>query len=265
MNVSRNISFPTADGGSELLDLYRPSGPPPAGGWPVIMAIHGGGWFHYSKGPYGRRIASAFVSRGFAVVAPGYLLSRRVSPTWPINLEDVQSAVRWTSTQGVSLGLDPKRIVAMGESAGGHLAEMLGTGSTATLDSGVSDRVSAVVSFSGPADLASLFRQSPQAGARESRFLGGPPNAVPDAYKAASPVDQVRSGDPPMLLIHGQADPLVPASQSREMYSALLAAGVPSRLILLPGAAHALNFPLRYSNLIPQILAFLDQAWNHES
>lgn len=260
INLSRDIPFPTVNGRTEYLDLYRPSSQPPAGGWPIIVAIHGGGWFKFGKNEYGSRIASAFVSRGFAVVAPNYLLSKPGSPTWPINLEDVQSAVRWTRSQAGLLGLNPDRIVAMGESAGGHLAELLGTGSVATPDTGVSDRVSAVVAFSGPSDLTSLFQQSPEAGARASRFLGGPPSALPAAYKAASPVDQVRPGDPPMFLVHGSADPLVPVAQSQEMSNALAAAGVPHRLVVLPGGTHNINFPFRYADLIPQILAFLGQS-----
>lgn len=258
--LSRDVPFPTVNGRTEYLDLYRPSGPPPAGGWPVIVAIHGGGWFKFGKNEYGSRIASAFVSRGFAVVAPNYLLSKPGSPTWPINLEDVQSAVRWTRSQAGLLGLNPDRIAAMGESAGGHLAELLGTGSVAAPDSGVSDKVFAVVAFSGPSDLAALYRQSPEAGARAARFLGGPPSALPAAYNAASPVDQVRPGDPPMLLIHGSADPLIPVAQSQAMSNVLAAAGVSHRLIVLPGATHNINFPIRYADLIPQILAFLDQS-----
>ena len=263
IDVSANIPFPTVEGRTELLDLYRPQGQPPAGGWPVIVAIHGGGWYHYSKNDYGRRIASGFVSQGFAVVAPNYLLSKRVGQTWPTNLQDVQSAVRWVRAQADNLGLDTTKIVAMGESAGGHLAEMLGTGSSATPDWTAADRVSAVVAFSAPSDLVTLYNQSPDAGSRASRFLGGPPDAQPAAYQAASPVDQVAPGDPPMLLIHGSADPLVPVDQSYEMNKALTAAGVPDRLIIIPGGDHDLDFPTHYSNLIPQILAFLGDAWNH--
>jgi acetyl esterase/lipase len=258
--VSRDIPFPTVNGRTQYLDLYRPSGPPPAGGWPVIVAIHGGGWYKFGKSEYGSRIASGFVRRGFAVVAPNYLLSRPGRPTWPINLEDVQSAVRWTRARADALGLNPNRIFAMGESAGGNLAELLGTGSEATPEMGVSDRVTAVVAFSGPSDLVTLFQQSPAAGSRAVRFLGGPPGAVPAAYRAASPVDQVRPGAAPMLLIHGSADPLVPVAQSQEMSDALAAAGVPHRFIRIPGGTHDLNFPIRYANLFPQILAFLDES-----
>ncbi|ODT97912.1 MAG: hypothetical protein ABS79_06745 [Planctomycetes bacterium SCN 63-9] len=264
MMVSRNIEYPSLNGRTNRLDVYRPTGNPPAGGWPVILAIHGGGWYHFSKRQYGQRIATAFVRKGFVVVAPNYLLSRQVSPSWPMNLEDVRSAVRWTRNQASSLGIDVNRIVAMGESAGGNLAELLGTGTQAISGSGQSDRVSAVVSFSGPADLRTLYQQSPDAGSRAVRFLGGTPSAVPESYSAASPVDQVSPGNPPMLLIHGSADPLVPVGQSKEMDAALTAAGVPHRLIILPGGTHAINYPGRYSNLTPQILAFLNEAWNHK-
>jgi dipeptidyl aminopeptidase/acylaminoacyl peptidase len=67
-----------------------------------------------------------------------------------------------------------------------------------------------------------------------------------------------------MFLIRGSADPLVPVAQSQEMSDVLAAAGVSHQLIILPGGTHNVKFPLRYANLIPQILAFLDESWNHK-
>lgn len=262
--VARNISFPTTAGRSQSLDFYRPAGEPPPGGWPVVLAIHGGGWYRFSKDRYGARIAAEFTKRGFAVVAPNYLLARSGNATWPANLEDVQAAVRWIRGQSASMGLNASRIVAMGESAGGHLAELLGTGTSAVPGSAESDQVAAVVALSAPSDLSTLYRRSPAAGVRAVRFLGGRPNSLPSTYIAASPADQVRPGSAPMFLIHGSADDLVPVAQSVRMNAALAAAGVPHQLVVLPGGTHKLDFPGRYANIIPRILAFLDASWNHK-
>jgi acetyl esterase/lipase len=257
--VFRNITYPTQAGPAQQLDVYTPRGPAPVGGWPVIVAIHGGGWRRYSKQEYGPRIASAFAPAGYAVVAPNYLLSRPARPSWPVNFGDVQSAVIWVKANSATYGFDTNRVVAMGESAGANLANLLGTESGTNRPASVQ----AVVSFSSPTDLASLVSVSPQVGWAAAQLLGGLPTNLPQLYDAASPVDQVGPGSAPTLLIHGGNDPLVPVSQSIELAGALKAAGVPNRLIIVRGAGHDLNFPVNTPpDLTTQILEFLDVTWN---
>ncbi len=263
--VDRNITYTDASGEPEQLDVYVPTGNPPAGGWPVIVAIHGGGWRKQDKRDYGPRIASAFVPQGYVVVAPNYPLSSPGNPTWPMNIEDLQAAVRWVRQNAGTFDLDAGRIVAMGESAGANLADLLGTGSPSAgpATSVDSAAVEAVVSFSAPTDLAALYTASPAAGVAVAQMLGGPPAAVPGSYAAASPVDQVSPGDPPTFLVHGANDPLVPVSQSEELAAALTSAGVPNQLVVIPGAGHDLDFPIKTPrNLVFQILEFLDTTWN---
>ncbi len=263
--VYRNITYTAAFGQPEQLDVYVPKGIPPTGGWPVIVAIHGGGWRKQDKKDYGPRIASAFVPHGYVVVAPNYPLSSQGNPTWPINIEDLQTAVRWVRLNAATFDINAGQIVAMGESAGANLADLLGTGTpfagpASSVDSAA---VEAVVSFSAPTALAALYAASPQAGVAVEQFLGGPPAAVPGNYVAASPVDQVSPGDPPTFLVHGANDPLVPVSQSEELAAALTRAGVPHQLVVIPGAGHDLDFPIRTPrNLVFEILAFLDTTWN---
>ena len=121
------------------------------------------------------------------------------SPTWPINLEDLQTAVGWIRSNAGTFHINSGEIVAMGESAGANLANLLGTGSPSVGISGPTgpDAVEAVVSFSSPTDLIAMFNASPQAGAAAAQFLGGTPSELPQSYIAASPVDQVSPGDPP--------------------------------------------------------------------
>jgi acetyl esterase/lipase len=258
--VTRNISFPTVDGQSEQLDVYEPFTPAPLGGRPVLVAIHGGGWRRFDKSGYGERIASGFVSQGYVVVAPNYQLSAPGNPTWPVNFEDVQAAVRWVRGNASMLGINPGEIAAIGESAGANLAALLGTGSPGGSMGAVSPEVNAVVAFSTPADLAALQSESPLAAIAATQFLGGTPEQVPANYVAASPIDQVSHSDPPMFLVHGREDPLIPVSQSKDLSAALGAAGVRHQLVLVNGG-HNLDFPVHYSKLIPQILEFLDTTW----
>ena len=256
----QNVSFPTVDGQSELLDVYTPHSPAPAGGFPVIVTIHGGGWRRFNKTEYGLRNANVFTRDGYVVVSPDYVLSAPRSPTWPVNFEDVQAAVRWVRSDAGTLGINPSEIAAEGESAGANLAALLGTYSTQNSGDEVSAAVDAVVAVSTPTDLTTLYSESRFAGFAAAQFLGGSPEQVPANYVAASPIDHVSAGDPPMLLIHGRQDPLIPVSQSEEMQAALTAAGVRNDLLLVNGG-HGLDFPAHYSNLVPDVLEFLSATW----
>ena len=260
-----NVPFPTVNGGSERLDVYLPAGPWSAVGRPVLIAIHGGGWRRFSKDGYGSRIARAFVREGYVVVAPELCPLVRNRPTWPVNLEDVQAAVSWVRQNAGALGIDPNRIAAIGESAGANLAALLGTSSVTAPGGGPSSSsaVDAVVAFSTPTDLTSLQTESPLAAFAAAQFLGGTPEQIPAKYIAASPLDNVSAGDPPMLLVQGREDPLIPYTQSVEMAAALSLAGVRNRLVLVRGG-HDLDFPGHYRKLVRQILVFLDATWKDE-
>ena len=252
----RDITYTDATTPAAKLDLYLPSAPSPPGGRPVVIAIHGGGWRRFSKDSYGAKVAPAFTQAGFAVVAPNYRLSAPGSPSWPANFQQIRQAVRWTRDHAAEFGLDPDRIAAMGESAGGHLAALLGT------DPGSADsRVAAVVDFYGPTDLATLAAVSPAAAAAEAQMLGGPPEALPDLYRAASPITHVSRDSAPTLIIQGTADTLVKPDQSRRLADALTAAGVTNRLILLPGAPHGIPRNYAGRDLFAESVRFLKQVF----
>ena len=169
-----SVTYPTPGGPRERLSLYVPPGPAPAGGRPVIIAIHGGGWRRLGKAGYGDRIASIFVPQGYVVVAPNYALSTPRHPSWPLNLDDVRSVVAWVRSNAGALGIDPNRVAAMGESAGANLAELLGTDPGPSGSGTASTKVNAVISFSGPTNLAALYATSLEAGRRRRSSSAGP-------------------------------------------------------------------------------------------
>ena len=191
LELDANVSFPTVDGHSQRLDVYTPDTPPPPGGYPVMIAIHGGGWRAFAKGPFGLRNAEAFTQAGYVVVAPNYVLSKPGDPTWPENFEDVQAAVRWVRTNAAARDFDPQEVVAEGESAGANLAALLGVYSPQDRVNGSSSAVDAVVAVSTPTDLTALYQEKALGVPDAAQFLGGSPEQVPANYIAASPIDHV--------------------------------------------------------------------------
>lgn len=221
---------------------------------PVVVFLHGGGWrlgSRHSAGPaYAASSPFEHVAQaGVAVASIDYRLSGEA--VWPAQLHDAKAAVRWLRSRSGELGIDPARIAAWGESAGGHLAELLGltagTAGTAALEgdvgvTGPSGAVSAVVSWYGPSDVAAVATDTGadplDPASREALLLGAPPQTVPDTASAASPISHVSADAPPFLLLHGSADRLVPCVQSQRMHAALQAAGVDVELDVLEGADH---------------------------
>jgi acetyl esterase/lipase len=272
-----------APGGHRLsLDIYLPPAatpfPIPGPGRPAILAVHGGSWIGGSKrllrpSPWNPHpTAIGLAESGFVVVAADYRLARPGAPSWPGARDDLRVAVRWIRQHSRDLGVDPGRIAAVGQSAGGHLAATLGT----PFDQGdESFRVQAVVSFYGPSDLERLPLQRVRRLEHEPVrvLLGADAAAAPDKARDASPVHQVRRETAPMLLIHGTRDPWVPMQQSEELARALQMAGVDHQFIRVEGGRHGFDIEVndpevhepRQRTLLPEIFAFLQRVWNAPS
>lgn len=272
--VARTASgVPYSRSGSKL-DVYQPVGsPPPPGGFPAIIALPGGGWREVRREDYGAAVASAFGPSGYVVVPADYLYaSDGGGRSWPGNVRDVRDAVRWVRKNAGSLGVDPRKIVVSGESAGGHLAALAGTlpeGAFAPdsrrsklVDARpVSGKPDAVVVFYGPTDLVHEWRARGEARPYLVTFLGGPLDRVPGRYEAASPLGLVSPDDAPAFLIQGTADKIIPVSQTVAFDEALKDAGVAESLTLLPGVPHGFRFRIKTLDLAAEVRAFLDRVW----
>jgi acetyl esterase/lipase len=224
--VYRDVVFAAPQGHRLHVDLYVPKTSRPA---PVVLWIFGGSW---KKGYKGYHVNLRDLPQaGIALAAIQYRLSGEA--TYPAQLEDCEAAVTWLRAHGAKYGLDPNKIGVSGESAGGHLAALLGTVEGAP-------RVRAVCALYPPTDLVAIGREyaSPKRESDIERLLGGPIEQKLAAAKAGSPVDHVSASSPPFLLFHGAQDTLVPVEQSRELDRQLHAAGVESRLVLVPGKGH---------------------------
>lgn len=215
------------------MDIYQPQqGKAPR---PVLMQIHGGSWTSGQKSDGMSYIdAPVLLERGFVVVSIDYRMAPQFQ--FPTMIEDTKCAVRYLRANAARYGIDPQRIGVWGNSAGGHLASLLGTADpSAGFDSGQyleqSSRVQAVVDINGPADLAALLRGA--TGARVLAFEN-----TPAALQNASPVTYISPDDPPFLILHGDSDATVPLKQSQDFNTKLLAGGVESRLVVIKNASH---------------------------
>lgn len=223
------------------LDIYRPekAAEKPV---PALIHIHGGGWRGGDKKDGGPFLAW-FVQKGYVVFNINYRLSG-VAP-FPAAVEDCKCAVRWVRANAAKYGVNPDKIGAFGSSAGGHLSLMVGLADEkAGLEGkggneGVSSRVQAVVDWFGPADLTvgdDKFENG--RGGAVARFLGGEMKGREELYKQASPVTHITGDDPPVLVIHGDRDAVVPYSQSEELFEKLGQGKVESLLIHVENAGH---------------------------
>jgi len=260
-SVSSTRDIPYAKVGTTTLrlDLSLPAnlGKPV----PVLVWIHGGSWQYGSRQfPY----AQFFTEAGYAVASIDYRLSGQAA--FPAQIFDCKAAIRWLRANAGIYHLDPERIVAIGGSAGGHLAALLGTtpddpryeGSEG--NPGVSSRIQAVCDFSGPTDLLSIrgqYLHLPTTNRKDAleAFLGGTVEARADLARLASPALQVSAKACPFFIAHGDRDPVVPVKQSQELYDALIKAGVPATLRIVRGGGHGLTDPLVYA----EALAFVQR------
>jgi acetyl esterase/lipase len=248
---SRTVTY--CDGGGTPLDmtLFAPDTPGSADGAdhadPVVLDVHGGGWQHGSRLTSLDRSTTAtdLVAAGFVVASIDY----RLAPAnpWPDQIIDTACAVRFLRDRATDFGIDPERIAAMGTSAGGQLVSLLGTDAASPTweqgpYGGVSSAVEAVVDEFGPADLATP--DWPPATARMIHTVfGADPSSGDPVLRQASPVMHVATGDPPFLIVQGNDDQVVPATQSEELAARLRSAGVPVQLELVRGGGHGLEAP----------------------
>jgi acetyl esterase/lipase len=257
VTVHHGVEFATVEGFRPLLlDLYVPHASASSGA--AIVYLHGGGWAVGSRRRFGRAFVTwsptpldLLAQAGFVVATVDYRLSGEAR--FPAQLHDVKAAVRWLSANAAGLGVDPSRLVAWGESAGGHLAMLAGlTGDRVELEGsigehlGESSAVSGIVDWYGPMNLLSLSSQHrpdsekrpDDAGSWESSLVGAPLQTDPTRSSAASPISYVHAAVPPIQIHHGTADVQVPFAQSVEFVDALRAAGGSAEFVAVEGSDH---------------------------
>ena len=244
-----DIEFARASEHRLMLDLSLPPRTDDGRKPPLIVWVHGGAWRSGSRKDVP---LDGLVRRGFAVASVDY----RLSPVarFPAQVHDIKAAVRFLRAREKEFGYGATRIAVAGNSAGGHLAALVGvTNGNSELEGDVGqDRsqksdVQAIVSLYGMSDLTTILAQSTPHGLEVrvpalQLLLGGQPQDVPDLARLASPVFHVDATDPPLLLIHGDQDPQAPINQSHELQGRYEALHLPHRFVVLHGSGHGGKF-----------------------
>lgn len=246
IEVELNIPYAATDNPRQRLDLYLPKKPANPKPLPIVVYVHGGAWQNGDRRG-GLGIVGPLVETGeYAGASLGYRLSGEA--IWPAQIHDCKAAIRWLKTNAKKYNLDPDRIGVAGTSAGGHLVAMLGTsGDVAALEGtvggllNVDSRVHCVVDEFGPTDLLSMRGTHDNGDSPESKLVGGAIQENAEVARAASPITYVTKEDPPIMMIHGTKDPLVPFQQSELLFASLKKNGVESILVAVEGAGHG-NF-----------------------
>ena len=232
-SVTTDVVYGHKDGLALTFDVHRPAQPNGAG----VISIVSGGW--QSSVEMGRLIAQGLYpplnDKGFTVFA----VRHGSSPRYPMSaiVADTRRAVRFIRQHAREYGVDPDRIGVIGGSAGGQLALLLGT----TADSGdasaadavlrESSRVAAVVAYFPPTDLTRW-------GTERIRQAFAAMRLTETQAAEYSPIRFVSPGAAPTLIVHGDADAVVPMVEGETMHAALTQAGVPASFIRIEGAGH---------------------------
>jgi len=229
--AERDVVYRTVDGRKLAVDLYIPYKAEPG---PTVFYIHGGGWANGSKEQYVLWYLP-YLELGMRVVAVQYRLSG-VAPA-PAGAEDCACALRWMFRNAAKYGIDTRRVVVTGGSAGGHLALLTafgGSGVDCPDAEGPTPRAAAVINYYGPTDLARLI--DGVSGSVKRWLRASQP--IEEMARRLSPIAWVRAGLPPVLTLHGEADAVVPVDQARRLHAALDSAHAPNQLVTIPGGAH---------------------------
>lgn len=237
----RDIEYALVGEVSLKLDLYLPKQSDP----PLVIYVHGGAWRAGSKSDVP---ILKLLDQGYAIASVDYRLSTQAP--FPAQVHDIKAAVRFLRANSVQFKISTKSIAIIGSSAGGHLAALVGvTNGEKDLEGNVgghldqSSAVHCIVSLYGASNLQTILSQSTEAGIKMrvpalQLLLGGQPTEKPELAKQASPVAHLDKQDPPLLLIHGDADPQMPIEQSRELAEAYGVLKLPVQFIIVEGGKH---------------------------
>lgn len=251
-----NVNYAGDDKQYHCLDIFLPETTRPS--YPAVVVIYGSAWFgNNGKESAFRIYGKSLLESGFAVITVNHRSSR--DSIFPAQIHDIKAAIRFIRANAKSYQIDSKFIGVTGFSSGGHLSALVGTtgkvkkftvnSASADLEGKVgnnlnfSSSVDAVVDWFGPTSFMIMDTCDPKmnhnaADSPESTLIGGPIQDNPDKCALADPITYVDKNDPPFLIIHGDADNMVPYCQSQKLFEALQLKKVPSQFVTVPNGGH---------------------------
>lgn len=254
--IEENVAY-LAPGRTETADLYLPAKRDRGVRSPAVVIIHGGGFTGGDKAAAREfNIGTTLALHGYLGMSVNYALASKDNPTWPKNLQDCMTAVRWLRKNADRLQIDSAHIGTIGGSAGGHLAAMLAVADSKDgLDptgpyAEFSCRVQCAVPMYGAYDFTDR---------NEMTMIGKTREQDPKAYRAASPALYLNPRTPPMLVLCGTADSAGTVANSERFAEALKKAGVEHQHVLVEGAPHSFHLQPKQRDLRPLVLAFFDK------
>ena len=237
----KDVTYATVDGKALALDLYLPAGVAQP---PLVVWVHGGAWRQGSKAS----VPLGFVRNGIATASVDYRLSPEAR--FPGMIHDIKAAVRFLRARAGEYGYRTDRIAIAGDSAGGHLAALVGVSNgVAALEGTVgahttqSSNIQAIVDYYGATNLTTILSQSTPLGLDVRRpalelLLGALPDKAPELATLASVVSHVDASDPALLIFHGDRDPQMPINQSHELEGVYEKSKLDVEMIVVHGSGH---------------------------
>jgi len=235
----KRIEFQRPDQSPGLIYFY-PAQVPAGTAAPVVIVVHGGSW--KSGDPLQLpELNSVLARRGYAVASVDYRLLPEAK--WPTQKNDVLAAIQYLRDHATDYAIDPSRLVLLGRSAGGQIAE------TVALDPPEELKLAIVgcIAFYSPADMSFAYqfgREDDLASTRPllREYLGGTPESSPKTYREASGYDFVDPTSPPVLLMHGRHDNLVWFKQSLRLTEEIQKIRGTVYFLDLPWATHGFDY-----------------------
>lgn len=239
---TKNVVYAEVDGIGLIMDVFAPTGKP--NGMGVVDVASGA--FHSDRGKIEdhrrARVYDIYCGKGYTVFAvrPGSITKFNLAEM----AGNLKKGITWVKEHADEYGIDPNRLGLTGASAGGHLASLVAV----TADDTTAVKAAGV--FFPPTDFLDYRGRKIDADTplesfgRVKRFVSsqngepGSTSELIEKLKQISPALLVTDKAPPFLIIHGDADPVVPLDQSKKLLAALQSAGVPAELIIKQGGAH---------------------------
>lgn len=239
--VDLDVVYDTVGNTKLQIDIYHPVGVPSDKLAPAVLVIHGGAWMSGKRQDMAA-ICQAIAAEGMLAATTQYRLAPK--DKWPTMLDDCQTAMRYLRENAAKLQIDPARVGSCGASAGGHLALLLGFRDTSDKMRAYqtqSSRANAVFNIFGPTDMSNKTDFPQAVDMLYATVLGKPRDKAEAEIRDASPINFVDKSSPPVFILQGMNDMLVPANQSKMLESKLKSLDRVVEAVYVPGMGHGID------------------------